>query len=85
MTVRTWFRLVRGELWRSNSLLASDLDAVASACTQDRALPLRWVRVGSVHFLEELESYQRRERLLWQIRQQMREAMRRLAARGLTD
>lgn len=85
MTVRVWFRVQRGEFWRRDPGAAGDIDQVAVACVEDRPLPTRWVRVGSVGWVWSVREYVERERVLALVRADMDRAMRQLMAKGLTD
>jgi len=85
MTVREWFRLQRAELWNRDIGLAADIDKIAAAITIGQP-PDHWVRIGSLRWIESVETYLERERVFTLVKRDMDEAMRRLAAgRYLVD
>jgi len=82
MTTREWFRVLRGAMWARDpgpreATLAYDIDTIAAAVTRGER-PAEWVRVGSLHWIESVESYQERERVLALVREDLDRAMQRL-------
>lgn len=49
MTTRQWFRVMRAELWRTDSQLAGDIDAVAYGLTN--RVEFTWVRTGPLYYI----------------------------------
>lgn len=78
MTVRTWFRLQRAAFWERDPRSASDIDTIANVCTSSSPLAGRWVRVGSIYWIESVTDYLERERVFKLVRDDMEQAMRRL-------
>lgn len=87
MTVREWFRVQRGEMWRldagpRNYTFAADLDAVAAACTVGAFPPeVEFRRVGPYVRVEDIAAYVAHEQLMASVRRQMDDAVDRLLAR----
>lgn len=84
MTTREWFRILRGELWKQHARnsFPADIDRVATFIVEGND-PLRgveWVRVGPFYLTEHPESALARAAAVEAVRQDMRRAMRRLAA-----
>jgi hypothetical protein len=77
MTVREWYRIQRGELWRRDDGLAHDVDRIATLIVHDQG-PLKWTRVGPFHWVASVESVLERERVLALVRADMDNALRRL-------
>lgn len=75
-TVREWFRVMRGQLWDTDPILASDVDRIATSIVLQEQ-PAVWVWVGSQYWVESVESYKDRERVIALVRADMQEAMRR--------
>jgi len=76
LTVREWFRVLRGQLWNTDPILASDVDTIATVITHENCPPAgEWVRIGSLYWIESVESYTERERVLALVREDMRQAM----------
>lgn len=79
MTTREWFRIQRAALWARDPSTAGDLDKVATAMTMGEWPQTgEYVRIGEFAWLESVQSYEDRQRLITQIRQDMEAAMRRL-------
>lgn len=87
-TVREWFRVLRGQLWETDPHLASDVDKIATAIAQTNRPPHAdcWVRIGSLYWIESVESYQAHERVLALVRDDMRQVMwRHYLLQGITE
>jgi len=79
MTVREWYRVLRGQLWDTDPILASDVDMIATAITHEDRPPINeLVRIGSLYWIESVESYTERERVFELVRKDMKQAMWRL-------
>jgi len=86
LTVREWFRVMRGQLWARDPGGACDLDKVATAVTMGEWPQAgEWVRIGTFAWIESVESYAARERLIAQIRRDMDTAVQRLYLTGFTE
>lgn len=77
MTVREWFRLQRGELHRTDSLLAGDLDTLVVRVITGQDLDLV-ERLGTHRLIFDWAPWERRQALLDRIRGSLVDAMREL-------
>jgi hypothetical protein len=90
VTTREWFRVQRGELWRTDASLASTCDGIARAI-ELHTNPMQgnaWVRFSGSTILvavEDVPDYLRRQTILDTCRQHMDEAMRQLWNRRMEE
>jgi len=83
VTVRTWYRLQRAAIWARGDTFAHDIDRIATLVTRDQDVPLEWLRVGPVYWIESVESEVERQRILEMVQRDMAAAMSRLFAKDI--